>query len=207
VTDNLRAQTLDEAARLVNNDRNKDYGEPINDFSKVVGALNSFGYSGPGGRDLEPHDLAFIQTVVKLSRLVQTPTKVDSWVDIAGYAACGREVAEQFAKDTTPAPVPVEKPRAGMLVNTLQEVPQDAVWQFIHPSALDQAGKLKLTIPSGQYVTYTALLKELVKLRKSMGIHVRDTAMYGTQVTPEQDKLVYTWVAVMGNPEEDPDAA
>lgn len=95
MTENLRAQTLNEAARLVNNDRNRDYGEPIDDFSKVADALTAYGYSGPGGRKLLPHDIPFIQTVVKLSRLVQTPDKADSWVDIAGYAACGREVAEQ----------------------------------------------------------------------------------------------------------------
>lgn len=31
--------------------------------------------------------------MVKLSRLMWTPAKRDSWVDIAGYAACGLECA------------------------------------------------------------------------------------------------------------------
>lgn len=31
---------------------------------------------------------------MKLSRLVQTPGHRDSWLDIAGYAALGHEIAE-----------------------------------------------------------------------------------------------------------------
>jgi hypothetical protein len=30
---------------------------------------------------------------LKVARLMHTPGHVDSWVDIAGYAACGADVA------------------------------------------------------------------------------------------------------------------
>lgn len=94
MTTSLRTQTLDEAKRLISEDRNTTYGEPIDNFSRIAEALNAFGYRGPEGRKLTPHDVPFIQVVTKLSRLVQTPDKADNWVDIAGYAATGREVSE-----------------------------------------------------------------------------------------------------------------
>lgn len=85
---------LDSAKSLVVGDRNKQYGEPYDDFKKVSDALNAYGFKGPDGRDMMPCDVAFFQSLVKLSRIIQSPIKDDSWIDLAGYAACGAEVAE-----------------------------------------------------------------------------------------------------------------
>jgi len=87
----IRAQILDEAKTAVCQDRNADYGEPIDNFTRWAGACNALGYRGPGGRELKPHDLAMIMGLGKLSRLMQTPAKQDGWVDLAGYAAVGYE--------------------------------------------------------------------------------------------------------------------
>lgn len=89
-----REAVLDEAKSLVVGDRNSQYGEPYDDFLKVAEALNAYGYRGPGDRKIMPRDVPFFQALVKLSRLIQSPTKRDSWVDLAGYAACGAEVAD-----------------------------------------------------------------------------------------------------------------
>lgn len=90
----VREEVLDQAKSLVVGDRNAQYGEPYDDFLKVADALNAYGYSGPGGRKIMPRDIPFFQVLVKLSRIVQSPTKMDSWIDLAGYAACGAEVAD-----------------------------------------------------------------------------------------------------------------
>jgi hypothetical protein len=95
---NTRAKTLGEAGRLVNGDRNAQYGAPYEDFSRTAAALDGLGYQvavGDDVRALEPHDVAVILSAVKLSRIMSSPQKQDSWVDLAGYAACGAEVAEQ----------------------------------------------------------------------------------------------------------------
>jgi hypothetical protein len=42
---------------------------------------------------IEPHDVAAMMIIVKLSRIQTSPTKRDSWVDLAGYAALGCEIA------------------------------------------------------------------------------------------------------------------
>lgn len=89
----VRGDMLDEAKALITGDRNNAYGPPHQDFARSAGALNAYGYCGPDGRPLESHDIAIFVMSVKLSRLMWTPTKRDSWVDLAGYAGCGLECA------------------------------------------------------------------------------------------------------------------
>lgn len=88
----VREEVLDEAISLTTGDREEQYGTPYSHFSEVAEALNAFDFSGPGGRKIMPEDVPFFQMVVKLSRILKTPDKRDSWVDIAGYAALGYEV-------------------------------------------------------------------------------------------------------------------
>jgi hypothetical protein len=88
-----RSELLDEAKGLITGDRNNTYGDPIQDFRRTADSLNAYGYRGPDGRRLLPHDVAIIIMAVKISRLCWTPGKRDSWADIAGYAGCGYECA------------------------------------------------------------------------------------------------------------------
>lgn len=92
-TRSVREEMLLEASGLVTGDRNNAYGPPWQDFARTANALTSMGYRGPDDRALESHDVAILVMMVKISRLMWTPAKRDSWVDIAGYAACGLECA------------------------------------------------------------------------------------------------------------------
>jgi hypothetical protein len=89
----LRQGALDEAGSLITGDRNNSYGPPTQDFARTADALNAYGYRGPDGRLLRAHDTAIMIMLVKISRLMWTPKKRDSWVDTAGYAGCGYECA------------------------------------------------------------------------------------------------------------------
>jgi hypothetical protein len=104
MTDNndksLRKEMLEEADSLVNGDRNNTYGPPHQDFQRTADALTAFGFTVEG-KPLSAHHVAMILATVKLSRLVWTPGKRDSWVDLAGYAACGFE-AYELTKDEAP---------------------------------------------------------------------------------------------------------
>jgi hypothetical protein len=91
MADAIRAQVLDNAKGLVCSERNAQYGEPIDNFRRWADALNAYGYQGPGGRVLLPHDIAVIMTTGKLSRAVQTPDNPEHWTDGAGYLANGYE--------------------------------------------------------------------------------------------------------------------
>jgi hypothetical protein len=92
-SESVRGGALDEARALITGDRNNAYGPPWQDFSRTAGAATAMGYAGPNGRPIESHDIAILVMLIKLSRLMWTPTKRDSWVDIAGYAGCGLECA------------------------------------------------------------------------------------------------------------------
>lgn len=100
-----RGGVLDEAKSLITGDRNNAYGPPTQDFRRSADALTAYGYrhtqlaaSDPpcstcGATALQAHDTAIAIDCVKTSRLMWTPGRRDSWVDKAGYAACGYEAA------------------------------------------------------------------------------------------------------------------
>jgi hypothetical protein len=91
-----RAEVLDEAKRLICGDRNAAYGPPTQDFDRTAAILNAMGYRNcsHGERALVGSDVALVMACLKLSRLAWQREKRDSWVDLAGYAACGMECVE-----------------------------------------------------------------------------------------------------------------
>ena len=91
-----RAALLHDAEGLINGDRNLQYGAPIDDFSLTAQLWEAYLRRLMETRNLEvpmldPHDVAVLLILVKISRLAQTPEKRDHWLDIAGYAGCGWE--------------------------------------------------------------------------------------------------------------------
>lgn len=99
--DTPRAEVLNTALDLVHGDRNNSYGPPHQDFGRTAKMMNALGYRAEGGREIRSHDVAMMLACVKLSRLTWTPDKRDSWVDLAGYAACGYDCTVQERKDTS----------------------------------------------------------------------------------------------------------
>lgn len=85
-----RASILEEATKIVSHDRNKDYGDPEDNFTDIAELWNMY-ISKRGERNyfLSPMDVAAMMVLMKVSRIKTSPNKRDHWVDIAGYAACG----------------------------------------------------------------------------------------------------------------------
>lgn len=81
---------LDEAKRLICSDRNATYGPPSQDFERTAAI-----WSQLFDRQFTAHEVAMAMIALKLSRLVWRPEHMDSWTDIAGYAACGHECVEE----------------------------------------------------------------------------------------------------------------
>ena len=71
---------LQVANRIVNGARQKDYGHPYEDFSKTAAF-----WSVLFGVEVKPWQVAKAMALLKISRLMQTPTHYDSIVDVAGY--------------------------------------------------------------------------------------------------------------------------
>jgi hypothetical protein len=85
---NVRRALLTEATRLITDERNNQYGPPTQDFDRTAIMWTAY---LDGRRILEAHDVAAMMIILKLSRISWDPTNRDSWVDIAGYSACGYE--------------------------------------------------------------------------------------------------------------------
>jgi len=89
-----RAACLDEAKRIVIGARESQYGSPEDCFKRIASFWNTYLEGAAGGRaQITAGDVAAMMALVKLARLTNDPSHWDSWVDIAGYAACGAEVS------------------------------------------------------------------------------------------------------------------
>lgn len=91
---NARAECLQGAEAAVNGDRNVQYGDPRADFQRTASMWNAY----LGIDSILPHDVAAMMSLLKLSRIRWSPEKFDSWMDLAGYAACGWDCAKPEAK-------------------------------------------------------------------------------------------------------------
>lgn len=87
-----RRLVLEEAAELIDGDRQDDYGAPEINFQRIASLWNVV-HPLPDGDEYLPSDVALMLALVKVGRLIQSPLKRDSWVDLAGYAALGWEVS------------------------------------------------------------------------------------------------------------------
>lgn len=89
-----REDILNAARSCVCGEREEDYGSPENNF-KLIGELwgSYLTYSRRCFIDIHPHDVAAMMALLKIARISSGSGKADSWVDLAGYAACGGEIA------------------------------------------------------------------------------------------------------------------
>lgn len=85
-----RREILDKAADAVLRDRQSTYGDLEDNFTHTA-AL----WSVHLGIDVTPTDVPILLALLKVARLKSSPDHMDNWVDIAGYAACGGEIASR----------------------------------------------------------------------------------------------------------------
>lgn len=84
-----KADVLDKAKELVTGDRQKKYGNPSINFERIIG-----GWTLILGHEITQAQLVQMMIWMKVARLQEDPNHMDSWIDIAGYAACGGEVVD-----------------------------------------------------------------------------------------------------------------
>ena len=97
-----RKECLDAAAKCVLQDRQDQYGQPEDCFQLIAELWGSY-----LRRCISAHDVAAMMALLKVARIA-TGTSPDSFVDLAGYAACAGEIVTEEA---TPPSVSVEKER------------------------------------------------------------------------------------------------
>lgn len=90
----LRECVLQEAKRCVVGDRDEDYGSPERSFEMISKLWSVY-----LGVDVKPYDVAAMMALLKVARIAGGHGKMDNWVDLAGYAACGGELERLAADD------------------------------------------------------------------------------------------------------------
>jgi hypothetical protein len=91
--------TLHSALEAVTGDRNKSYGNPLEDFTTQAEMFSAYLTRTNSRRVyVTATDIAALMILVKLARQAHRP-KQDNWTDAAGYAACGAECDAQLAEE------------------------------------------------------------------------------------------------------------
>lgn len=89
-----RADILHAAEKCVCGQRETDYGTPEDNFKAIAelweAYLNKACTRGVNVR-VEAKDVAVMMALLKIARIAAGGGKADSWIDLAGYAACGAE--------------------------------------------------------------------------------------------------------------------
>lgn len=98
-TPETRKEILQAAERCVCGDREQDYGGPEDSFALIARLWEPIIKArcvGPGADVcVDAVTVALCMAELKIARAATNETHMDSWVDLAGYAACGGELAAQ----------------------------------------------------------------------------------------------------------------
>lgn len=95
-----RKETLEKAAVCVCGQREQDYGSPEDNFSTIAKFWNAYLKLSPQmGRYITPDDVTMMMALLKIARISTGTATEDSFVDLAGYAACGAEIATKRKDD------------------------------------------------------------------------------------------------------------
>ena len=78
-----------QADKCVNGQREQDYGTPEQNFQIIADLWSAY-----KGVSFSPVDVAMMMSLLKIARIKSGGGTGDSFVDLAGYAACGGELAE-----------------------------------------------------------------------------------------------------------------
>ena len=100
-----REEILDTAKKCVCGQRERDYGTPESNFQLIADLWNDYlGFEdlfkrNEGGEYqrvgyISPTDVAMMMALLKIARIKNGGGTGDSFVDLAGYAACGGEIHE-----------------------------------------------------------------------------------------------------------------
>jgi hypothetical protein len=91
-----RSDILDMASECITKDRAATHGDMEENFSTIAAY-----WSIHLGVEVSAADCAIMCAQIKLARLKSNAAHADNWVDLAGYAACGGELAAERPEGAT----------------------------------------------------------------------------------------------------------
>ena len=84
-----REDILATAAEYVTKDRAATHGSAEDNFRRLADLWAAYLNVG----EITATDVAVMLALLKVARIRENPGHADNWVDLAGYAACGGEIA------------------------------------------------------------------------------------------------------------------
>lgn len=84
----LRTEILETACGYVTNDRAATHGDVEDSFAALAAV-----WSARLGVPIRADQVAIMLIDLKAVRAWDNPSHADNWIDIAGYGACGGEIA------------------------------------------------------------------------------------------------------------------
>ena len=129
-----RSEILDTAKEYITKDRATTHGDAEANFGLIAAY-----WSAHLGRNIKPHDVAVMMTLLKLARAKSNPAHADNWVDGCGYLACGGEIVT--ARQTEGEPMQ----REYGVWKPIETAPKDrellfAIWDETGPYFVTAAG-------------------------------------------------------------------
>ena len=88
-----RSEILEDARKSVCGHREQDYGKVENNFGLIARLWSVY-----LGAEITPTDVSMMMALLKIARIKNGGTE-DSFVDLAGYAACGGEINDKRKSD------------------------------------------------------------------------------------------------------------
>lgn len=89
-----RKETLETAIKCVCGERQDQYGTPENNFATIAGLWTVY-----LNHPVTASDVAMMMALLKIARIKTGTATADSFVDLAGYAACGAEICHGETKE------------------------------------------------------------------------------------------------------------
>ena len=86
-TDYTREHVLNRAKECVCGHREQDYGSPEDNFATIAAFWTAY-----MGVEFSALDVSMMMALLKIARIKNGGGSGDSFVDLAGYAACGGEI-------------------------------------------------------------------------------------------------------------------
>lgn len=89
-----RSEILKAAEACVCGQREQDYGSPENNFLLIAELWSAYLMAKDDLTSLSAVDVAMMMALLKIARVAKGGSE-DSFVDLAGYAACGGELFDK----------------------------------------------------------------------------------------------------------------
>ena len=84
---NVRKEVLTDAIKVTCGPREQEYGSPKENFERIASYWSVY-----KGIEFTAPDIAMMMALLKVARIQGSNPSMDSFIDLAGYAACAAEV-------------------------------------------------------------------------------------------------------------------